>query len=174
MNSNIKKFDGQTDELNFNFSYNDSETATLHAEINHNTLININDLRRISLWKINRVIGVSDEALDLLRRIAGSQSLKIDDDIVEQAINALVNSQGIGFPMASAILKFINPDVFPIIDIRAYRALTGKKLNYSTYSYSVYIEYVKSLMEIAVATRRPLREIDEQLYCFDKKINGKI
>jgi thermostable 8-oxoguanine DNA glycosylase len=45
---------------------------------------------------------------------------------------------------------------------------------YSTYSYKKYIEYAERLTEIAKSTGRNLREIDEQLYCFDTEHNGKI
>lgn len=86
----------------------------------------------------------------------------------------LVCSDGIGFPMASAILKFLRPDVFPIIDVRAYRAFTGSKPYYSTYTYDKYKEYAKNLLQDAQNRERPLRDMDEQLYCFDQDKNGKI
>ncbi|MGY0646171.1 MAG: hypothetical protein ACW7DN_16505, partial [Paraglaciecola chathamensis] len=92
----------------------------------------------------------------------------------KEVLEKLVLSQGIGFPMASSILKFINPDVFPIIDVRAYRALTGTKPYYGTYSYDKYIQYAEMLTNIAKEIGRPLREIDEQLYCFDQMNNGAI
>lgn len=76
--------------------------------------------------------------------------------------------------MASAILKFIKPTVFPIIDVRAYRALTGKKPYYATYSYEKYIDYAEKVSEISKKLNRPLKEIDEQLYCYDQKHNGEI
>lgn len=76
--------------------------------------------------------------------------------------------------MASAILKFIKPTVFPIIDVRAYRALTGNKPYYTTYIYEKYMDYAERLTEISKRLNRPLREIDEQLYCYDKVANGEI
>ena len=76
--------------------------------------------------------------------------------------------------MASAILKFINPNLFPIIDVRAYRALMGIKPYYGTYSYEKYMEYSEMLMVMAKDQSKPLREIDEQLYSFDKEYNGAI
>ncbi|AXK67325.1 hypothetical protein CN645_30795 [Burkholderia sp. IDO3] len=79
-----------------------------------------------------------------------------------------------GFPMASAILKFIRPAIFPIMDVRAYRALTGIQPSYATYSYEKYISYAQKVTNIARQLNRPLREIDEQLYCYDKLHNGKI
>ncbi len=170
-----RKFDEKTDSLNYKFSYNTDETAELHQRVNNNPEINIDDLRRISLWKINRVLSVSDDTIKKLRVLAEKEDASIDDVLAKEIIDELVNSQGIGFPMASAILKFIKPDVFPIIDVRAYRALTGEKPYYSTYNYEKYIKYTKELMRLAkLDNDRPLREMDEQLYCFDESFNGKI
>jgi hypothetical protein len=170
-----KIFDSNTDSLNFEFSYNTDETFAIHERVNNNPEINIDDLRRISLWKINRILFVSDDVLKKLSALAEKKNVSVDDRLVKEIIDDLVNSQGIGFPMASAILKFIKPNTFPIIDVRAYRALTGKKLYYSSYNYEKYIKYTKELMRLAkLDNNRPLREMDEQLYCFDESVNGNI
>ena len=95
-------------------------------------------------------------------------------DIAKNILNKLVSSRGIGFPMASAILKFTRPDIFPIIDVRAYRALTGKKIYYSQYTIDLYIKYVEQLKIYANKLNIPLSEMDEQLYEFDKEHNKKI
>lgn len=169
-----RKFEQASDVLNFNFDYNPVETAALHQHLNGNTNVGVDDLRRVSLWKSNRALNVSSGTLDKLRRVAGNSSIALDDQDSKEAIEALVASDGIGFPMASAILKFINPFVYPIIDVRAYRALTGTKPYYSTYTFAKYVSYAKALQAIARDCNRPLREIDEQLYCFDEKHNGEI
>jgi thermostable 8-oxoguanine DNA glycosylase len=169
-----RKYIPNSDILNYTFSYNDQETTALHQRVNNNPEIDINDLRRISLWKIDRVLCVDDETIELLRQLARLENISVTDKLVKTIIDKLVNSQGVGFPMASAMLKFIKPDVFPIIDVRAYRALTGYKPYYSTYTYEKYVEYTKILTQEAIRLRRPLREMDEQLYCFDQKHNGKI
>ncbi|WHS60479.1 hypothetical protein [Pseudomonas sp. G2-4] len=174
MDKPIRVYQKDTDELDYNFEYNDKETKALHARLNRTHSISEDDLRRVSLWKSNRVLEVSEDTLEILSHIASDDELKLRDDAVRSALDRLVLSQGIGFPMASAILKFIRPDVFPIIDVRAYRALTGNKPYYNTYSYDKYIAYAEALSEIALRTGRPLREIDEQLYCFDKVHNGRI
>lgn len=75
-------------------------------------------------------------------------------------------------PLASTILKFLRPDVFPIIDVRAYRALFDKKIY--TYTYDKYIEYCKEIYKIRDIKGIKLSEVDEQLYMFDKDKNGKI
>lgn len=169
-----RKYDNLLHELDFRFSYNDDETSKLHKLLNGSTSISEDDLRRVSLWKLDRILSVTKETLDKLNELSKIKELDLKDDIVKDVLEMLVLSQGIGFPMASAILKFINPNIFPIIDVRAYRALTGIKPYYGTYSYEKYIEYADELTKIAKLKNRPLREIDEQLYCFDKEYNGAI
>ncbi len=170
----IQKYQVDSDTLNFSFDYNRAETLSLRQELAGNANFTVNDLRRVSLWKLNRVLAVSDETLGCLREVAKAEGLSVDAPISKRAIEMLVESQGVGFPMASAILKFLRPDVFPIIDVRAYRALTGLKLYYSNYTLARYISYAKELAHIAKRLNRPLSDIDEQLYCFDNAHNGKI
>ncbi|WP_156516812.1 hypothetical protein [Paraburkholderia caribensis] len=117
---------------------------------------------------------MSDETLAKLNELSTMDGLTLTDSRVKAVIDELVLSQGIGFPMASAILKFIKPTLFPIIDVRAYRALTGVQPSYATYSYEKYISYAEKVADVARKLNRPLREIDEQLYCYDKLYNGKI
>lgn len=160
--------------LNFEFSYNDDETTFLHHLLNGSENITENELRRVALWKLNRVLSVSEETLEKLNKLSKERDVTLRDPCVKEVIESLVNSQGIGFPMASAILKFVNPTIFPIIDVRAYRSLKGKKLLSASYTYEVYLEYAERLHELSKELGRPLKEIDEQLYCFDKEFNGKI
>lgn len=169
-----KKYRPEQDALDFTFSYNDKETAELHAKLNGSTSITEDDLRRVSLWKSDRVLSVSKQTLEKLNELSAKSDVRLKDELVKEVIENLVISQGIGFPMASAILKFIKPNVFPIIDVRAYRALTGKKPYYATYSYEKYIDYAEKVSEISKKLKRPLKEIDEQLYCYDQEHNGAI
>jgi hypothetical protein len=169
-----RTFDKHNEALDFTFSYNDEETAALHAQLNNSSAITENELRRVSLWKSNRVLSVPPATLGKLNALATIPNISLKDPLVKDVIDQLVLAQGIGFPMASSILKFIRPDLFPIIDVRAYRALTGTKPYYGTYSYKKYIAYAEQLTDLARQLNRPLREIDEQLYCYDEKHNGKI
>ena len=94
--------------------------------------------------------------------------------------------------MASAILKFLRPDIFPIIDIRAYRVLFQEQLPVSPHLgaenfcsafgkyFDVYIKYVKKVYEIKEKCGLDLVDVDEKLYSFDKihnkrfKLNAKL
>lgn len=165
-------FNTDTDRLDFNFDYNPVETAALRNRTYEN--LTIEDIRRFALWKLDRVVDVPDELLNRLRSIAETNPLTARTAEAVNIINDLVACDGIGYPMASAFLKFIRPDVFPIIDVRAYRALKGVRLRTHQYNTELYLEYVDRIRDISVRRNVPLAVVDEQLYCFDKQHNGKI
>ena len=167
-----RTFDQKTDQLNYQFDHNPNETVKLrNLPLDP---VDFPDLHRIALWKLDRIIGITEEALKLLNEIKNKDNLAIDSDLSRRAVTALVNCRGVRFPMASTFLKFIRPDIYPIIDVRAYRAIYGKQTQGHQYTLEIYLAYADKLREIADRTQRPLHEIDEQLYCFDKEHNGRI
>lgn len=171
----IKLYDANNDNLKEHTSdYNLDEKKALHEKLNNSSSIENTDLFRIALWKYNRCIHIADSTLGKLNELAITEKLAIDDPFSEEVIEELVATPGIGFPLASTILKFARPDVYPIIDIRAYRVLLGKKITYSTYSLDKYIEYAKMIGDISTKENLPFQEIDEYLYELDKTHNGKI
>jgi len=168
----IRIFDVDVDALDYVFDYNAVQTDALRARSYDN--VSLEDLRRIALWKLDRVVDVSESLLAQLRALAGAEGLTADSEQSRQVLDALVACDGVGYPMASAFLKFVRPDVYPIIDVRAYRALTGTRLRYNQYSTDLYLKYVARVAEIARRCRMPLAAVDEQLYCYDKAHNGSI
>lgn len=167
-------FDPDKHTLDFEFDYNKEETLALKQSMAGNESPSIGDLRRIALWKIDRVLDVPEALLERLGDLAGDETLTHRSSKVKEVIDALVSQPGIGMPMASAILKFLRPDVFPIIDVRAYRALMGKRLYYASYNVDLYLAYIDELKQLSERTGIALSEVDEQLYCFDRKHNGTI
>lgn len=168
----MKIFNINSDKLDYEFKYNDSETQLLKAENYLN--LSRSDLFRIALWKIDRVINVPDDLLLELRNLSKDSSLQYDSDFSIDIIKKLVSCDGVGYPMASTFLKFIRPDIYPIIDVRSLRALTGKKFQYYQYNIKLYLWYTEELMKIAKLHKLKLHQVDEQLYEFDKKFNGNI
>lgn len=167
-------FDAARDVLDFEFNYNKQETNALRESLRRRADISIDDLRRVALWKLNRVLEVPDRVIERLQMLADVPDLTADSVLSREVLVMLVGCRGVGFPMASAFLKFLRPDIFPIIDVRAFRALTGRRLGQHSYDIDLYLNYVKQIQAIARATGRPLWEIDEQLYCFDDHHNGAI
>ncbi len=167
-------FNPKEHKLNFKFEYNLDETQKLRDKFSSRDKITIDDLRRVALWKINRVLDVPEDLLEKLNELALRDDLKYNDDFSRDIINSLVKCRGVGFPMVSSILKFIRPDIYPIIDVRAYRALYGKGITYSGYNVDIYFDYISKVYEIRENLDLELHEVDEQLYMFDKENNGKI
>lgn len=167
-------FNPKEDKLNFKFEYNLDETQKLRDKFSSRDKITIDDLRRVALWKINRVLDVPEDLLENLNELALRDDLKYNDDFSRDIINSLVKCRGVGFPMVSSILKFIRPDIYPIIDVRAYRALYGKGITYSGYNVDIYFDYISKVYEIRENLDLELHEVDEQLYMFDKENDGRI
>ena len=170
------KYDPKKYALEYEFQYNEPETTKLKKIMKNNSAIDMSDIRRIVLWKIDRTVEFFDEETikKKLEEVVEKDSLTICCPLAEEVLTNLVKSKGIGYPVASAILKTIRPDVFPIIDRRAYRALYGKKFYATSCNYEKYKIYAKCLGKHAECLKRPLREMDEQLYEFDKEHNGPL
>ena len=169
-----KKIYLEDESFGYSFTYNERETKLINNYVDSGGNIDIYFLRRVALWKMDRVLEISDDVIHLLSKIAGNKTVSIKDTIIRDVIERLVNSMGVGYPLASTILKFINPKVFPIIDVRAYRAAFGIKLYSSTYTFEKYIEYAEYVKKISELKKIPFNEVDEQLYAWDKKNNEKI
>jgi hypothetical protein len=173
-----RMYDQANDVLEFSFEYNNDETTSLNKLANGNSQIDLELLRRIALWKFDRVLDVPNDTLEKLRAVATDRDLCVDSKETQLLIEELIGCRGVGLPMASTILKFLRPDVFPIIDVRAYRALYGTKpyFSQSTNRKNIqrYLAYTAEVQSISRRLGPPLRDIDEQLYEFDKKFNGAI
>jgi hypothetical protein len=167
-------FDPGRHSLKYKFEYNPDETRALREMLKGKSTVTLCDLRRVALWKLDRVLHVPDPVRQALQGLVGLKSLRVDSAESKKVMRDLVGCSGVGFPMASAFLKFLRPDVFPIIDVRAYRALYGRKLYSSSYNLDLYLKYAERVQQIATSTELQLSEIDEQLYRFDQEHNGAI
>ena len=170
----MRVFNMEDDLLDDDFSYHLEEKYAIRESLINKSDIQMDDIRRIALWKYDRIIDIDDLFCKQLYNTVSRENVSIEDKEVQEMIERLISFEGVGFPLASTILKFINPDVFPIIDVRAYRALYGKKINYGQYSLKTYIDYTKRIYAIRDKFQISLSEVDEKLYEFDKKYNGKI
>ena len=173
----VRIFNPEKDELKFNYRYNLEEKNSLKklfSDIRENQKLAFDDLRRVALWKLNRILIIPENVIQALDDLAKSKKISYNDSETKEVIRKLLECDGVSVPMASTILKFLRPDIFPIMDARANRALTGKRKYYKQYNLEVYLEYVEKIYDLREKTGLELDEIDEQLYCFDKKYNGKL
>ena len=136
----------------------------------------INIIREITLWKLDRYVFISDDVIEKLNTL---KSLKqLDEEKTTVVLDALLKSKGVRLPMASTYLRFINPQVYQIIDARAYRAAFDytKQETLSNKNEKqliiTYIKYLQKLRDIAQTGYHGLdvrfEDLDRFLYDIDK------
>lgn len=83
--------------------------------------------------------------------------------------------------MASTILRFRNPNIFQIIDQRAYRFIYDDELiltnpsteNTRDVQIKLYLKYLEDLKGVANKTGWEFSQLDRALYLKDQKFNKK-
>lgn len=138
-------------------------------------------LYEIVLWKLNRFPQLEDDLLEKIRDLssltAGSHRAS------ESVLKELLTCHGIRLPMASTILRFINPSIFKIIDDRVFRVLnlegkipvkpTKVHEKYLQKCCDVYFNYLDELHKVCDDSL-PFEESDRILYLLDIKLGNKI
>lgn len=136
----------------------------------------------IVLWKLNRFPQIDDRLLESLKELSLLEPRQ--HRRAASQLRSLLECQGIALPMASTVLRFINPNVFQIIDDRVYRIVYPGKSKYpskplkvsTTYldnSESIYFDYLDALHEIS-SEELPFFEADRILYQLDIKLGNKV
>jgi len=138
-------------------------------------------LYEIVLWKLNRFPDIDDVLLKDLKILASLQPKQHRESLL--LLKRLLSCHGICIAMASTIFRFLNPDVFQIIDDRAFRVVcVNKKIptkpmqiteKYLDKSCEVYFDYIDRLHEIC-NDALPFKEADRILYLLDIKLGNKI
>ena len=101
-----------------------------------------------------------------------------------EVLRALLSSPGIALPMASTILRFLNPKTFQIIDDRVYRIINPGKAKYPAKpikinerylktSESIYFDYLDELQKHS-SEKLPFASADRILYQLDIILGNKI
>lgn len=152
--------------------------------------LNSNNLSRetlyeIVLWKLNRFPQIEDSLLEELKEI---KSIKPKEHrVAKPLLRRLLQCPGIALPMASTILRFINPETFQIIDDRVFRVVYKETKTWDPKkpatvnekflekSADIYFYYLDALQELS-CDELPFRNSDRILYVLDKldyKIGGR-
>lgn len=129
------------------------------------------EILKIILWKLNRYVQIDE----VLRVSINDLKRQYSIDAAKAVLTTLLACRGIDLPMASAILRFAVPDHLQIIDQRAYRILTGKKLILTKSideRVRLYFEYILLLNEKCLKYDIPFRKADRILYELDKEANA--
>ena len=126
----------------------------------------IND---IVLWKVNRYVKVSD---DIITQISEVKNLKAGEHRKSKmVVAALLRLDGVDLPMASTILRFVNSEVFQIIDRHAFRSIYEARYplypaTASERKISVYFDYIDELIKLCELKGLAFPTIDRLLYIF--------
>ncbi|WMC93218.1 hypothetical protein [Kineothrix sp. MB12-C1] len=149
-----------------------------------NTIENIDAINEVVLWKLNRSIHISEETISMLNSIGylNKPSDVLNDKTVYKLIEDLLSSKGIKLAVASTILHFYYPNIFPIIDQRSYRELTSNE--YPIYSskdkdkkyIELYLDYINRCWQFNTENCPgiPFERIDNILYQRDKEKGNKV
>lgn len=139
-------------------------------------------IRQIVLWKLNRTPWVDQNAMRELRALAALQTPQEAgvSVLAHGAIVSLLACKGLKLPMVSTILHFYYPQVFPIIDQRAYRELYGKRYpQYLTGAKTLAEIYLQYILDLCAyweenCPELPFSQLDKVLYQLDKEKGNSV
>lgn len=121
---------------------------------------------RILDWKAPRVKGIIklDNYDDYAEGI--KHALQAPED---RKLPILDDLYGIGVPVASTILHFIYPSIFPIMDIRVSEVLYySGYLTAKSRTQNNYVKFRRVILNVAQQSKCTLREIDRALFAYHK------
>jgi hypothetical protein len=144
--------------------------------------LNTETFYEIVLWKLNRFPQLEEGLLDSLKALANLKPK--EHRKAAPQLRSLLACPGIALPMASTVLRFLNPEVFQIIDDRVYRIVQPGKARYPTKpaklsenylnaSASIYFDYLDVLHDLSCAAL-PFSDADRILYQLDIKLGNRI
>jgi hypothetical protein len=140
-------------------------------------------INSIVLWKINRQVDIGVELFNAFKKINVTfLSFETKEREIKAIIFDLLQVKGIKIAMASTILKMFYPEVFPIVDQRAYRELMGKELPVfygasSTQKFvDLYYQYVKDCHTYNknICPEIKFENVDKVLYQLDLEKGYKV
>ena len=147
----MKASDFSGDLKTFLAQYNYQPELTARLDNLEGTTVDQALINDIVLWKVNRYVKVNN---DIVRQISELKVLKAGEHRKsKKELSTLLELNGVDLPMASTIMRFINPAVFQIIDRHAYRAVYEKKYPLYTSTpterkLSVYYDYIDELIKL--------------------------
>ena len=140
------------------------EFEKISHDINHSPSLSYYDFLRIRNYKLQN-ISIAEEQ-DIKKFTSEAFKLAEKDKIVD-AIEQLIELNGVGIPVASAILAMKYPEQFAIIDRRVLQALgEGRWIKNYQKDPKIYKDYLIRVRQEARRNGMKLREYE--LYLFRK------
>lgn len=139
-------------------------------------------INQIILWKMNRTPQVDDELIDMIYSLGDIKTpeMAVKSEKTKRTLEKLLKTKGMKLPMASTVMHFYFPDIYPIMDQRAYRELY--KEEYPRYigkietMVEVYVKYIEDTYRYQQekCSEIPFSKIDKVLYQLDKEKGYKV
>jgi hypothetical protein len=121
---------------------------------------------RLARWKSKRQTPNYESNDEAAVRAATTRAFKATDD-ARTALLALMQLRGVALRTASAILHWMHPDLYPIIDVRVVGAL-GKPKPSSYEDIDFYLTIAQEVKALAQRHALDLRTIDRALWAWQK------
>jgi hypothetical protein len=168
-----------------NYSYQKILTKILDEKTkNLDTKVDQNYLNEIVLWKVNRYAAFNDETILLLNRIKEENAEEINTELTKEVLSSLLKTPGVQLPMASTILRFMNPKIYQIYDQRVGRFIdfenphggiqSAKNEALVAKTVDFYLGYLQRLQDISKEKNVEFELLDRVLYIADKEENKDI
>ncbi|MBI4659467.1 MAG: hypothetical protein HY735_11560 [Verrucomicrobia bacterium] len=120
---------------------------------------------RVARWKSRRNTRRYDSNTEAEIRLATATAFRAPDDA--SALGALMRLDGVALRTASAILHWMRPESFPILDFRVMAALGH--IAPKSYDVPLYTRISDQIRELALRHSLDLRTIDRALWTWDKR-----
>ena len=139
-------------------------------------------INEIILWKLNRKPAIEKDVIDAIYALKDLNTPieVVENDLVKQVLEKLLRSKGIQLPVASTILHFYYPEIFPIIDQRAYRELYGCDYPGTTRKIEKLVDLYQNYISDCYQYQQsncpdiPFSKIDKLLYQLDKEKGNRV
>ncbi len=153
-----------------------NELLRLGESIRARGYISRDELLKILEWKAERAKTKLEDNSEIIESVS---QLAFRTSDVFYKISLLSVIRGVGVPVASAVLRFVYPEEFGIIDINAWTALAEmrrvkeKKFFASQVRAVDYVKYLEILRELAQEQGMSVSEVDMALYEYGKRLRAK-
>jgi len=126
------------------------------------------ELIKIGMWKSKRPKRhyESEENDDLTVQEITKFSFRTKSE--KARIKSLLALKGVSWPVASTILHYAFPDVYPIMDFRVLHSLWDLKPPIR-YDFRLWERYCNKIRTIAKKYRLPIRTVEKALWKYDKE-----
>ena len=126
--------------------------------------------RDIAMWKTPRgKHHYEANSAPFVRQVTDQAFLASDERL---RLHILMALDGVGAPVASTLLHFAFPDVYPILDVRALTTLGKAGLWHGTDARGStpadWLKYTRLMRRLAKKLQVDLRTLDKALWAFDK------